>query len=91
MGEEGEGFIVEFLKIVDGGFGSLKSFLFVVFQGRRSGLRDQACISKSGASKPLLSWALKAPLSPGAGPRLRIFVFTPPMRRAFGGSISSDP
>lgn len=46
MGEEGEGFIVEFLKIVDGGFGSFKSFLFVVFQGRRSGLRDQACISK---------------------------------------------
>lgn len=29
------------------------SFLFVVFQGRRSGLGDQACISKSGASKPL--------------------------------------
>ena len=92
MGEEGEGFIVEFLKIVDGGGWEFEnSFLFVVFQGRRSGLGDQACISKSGASKPLLSWAPKAPLSPGAEPRLGFFVFTPPTRRAFGGSISSDP
>lgn len=91
MGEEGEGFIVEFLKIVDRGFGSLKTVFSVVFQGRRSGLGDQACISKSSASKPLLSWAPKAPLSPGAGPRLSFFVFTPPTRRALGGSISSDP
>lgn len=89
MGEEGEGFIVEFLNIVDGEFEN--TLLFAGFQGRRSGLGHQTCISKSGASKPLLSWAPKAPLSPGAGPRLRIFVFTPPTRRAFRGSISSDP
>lgn len=55
MGEEGEGFIVEFLNIVDGEFEN--TLLFVGFQGRRSGLGHQACISKSGASKLLLSWA----------------------------------
>lgn len=87
--------MVEFSKIVDGErvFGFESSFLFVLFQGRRSGLGEQACTSKPGASEPFPSWGRKVPLSTRAGPRgLRISVLTLlPKAPRSQNSISSDP